>query len=80
MVHETLGANKSAVLLGFDGFTACYQTRKFCGMSKLTCWKILTTANKNIINNFQTLGDNEDDTVDSIRDGLVQFVIKLYCK
>ena len=31
--------------------------------SKLTCWKVFTVANKNIINTFQRLGDNEDDTM-----------------
>ena len=40
----------------------------------MTCWKVFTAAYKNIINVFQRLGDNEDDTMDSIRDGLVQFV------
>ena len=48
--------------------------------SKLTCWKIFAAANENIINAFQGLGDNKDDTMDSIRDGLVQFDIKSYCK
>ena len=49
-----------------------------CRKSKLTCWNIFTAANENIINAFQRLGDNEDDTMDLIRDGLVHFFIKLY--
>ena len=42
--------------------------------------KVFTAANENIINAFKRLGDNEDDTIDSIRKGLVPFVIKLYFK
>ena len=49
-----------------------------CRKSKLTCWNIFAAANENIINAFQRLGDNEDDTMDLIRDGLVHFFIKLY--
>ena len=53
---------------------------KLADFGKLTCWKVFTAANENIINAFQRLTDNEDHTVDSIRDRLVQFVIKFYCK
>ena len=66
--------------MGFHAFTGCDQTRKFCGKSKLTCWKIFTAANENIINAFQRFDDNEDDAMDSVRERLVQFVIKLYCE
>ena len=80
MAYETLGADKIAALLGFHAFTGCDQTSKSCGQSKLTCWKIFTAANENIIYAFKRLGDNEDDTMDSICKELVQFVVKLYFK
>ena len=51
-------------MLHFHAFTDCDQTSKFCGKSKLTCWKIFTAANESIVNAFQQLGDNEDDTKD----------------
>ena len=37
MTYETLGADKSAALLGFHAFAGCDQTSKFCGKSTLTC-------------------------------------------
>ena len=78
IAYETLGADKSAALLDFHACTGCDQTSKFCGKSKFICWKVFTAANENIINPYQRIGDNGDDTLDSIRDGLVQFVVKLY--
>lgn len=39
MLLETLGADKTAALLGFHVFKGCDQTRKLCGKSKFTCFQ-----------------------------------------
>ena len=73
MRYEALGADKRAELFHFYAFTGCDQTRKFCGKSKLTCWKVYSPANENIISVFKRLGDNEDDTRDSSRKELCYY-------
>ena len=80
MAYETSETDKSEALLDFHGITGCDQTSKFVGKFKLTCWRVFTVVNENIINAFQILCDNEVETMVSLSDGLVQFVIKLYCK
>ena len=79
MAYEALGADRSSALLGFHAFTGCDQTSRFCGKSKLTCWKVFKTANMNIVEAFQRIGNCEKDSVDSVQDGLTQFVVNTYC-
>ena len=75
---EALGPDKSATLLGFHAFSGCDQTSKFCGKSKLGCWKAFTASSDITIEPFQRLGESEDDLHDSVINGLTQCVNQ-YC-
>ena len=75
---ESLGPEKCLAILGFHAFTGCDQTSKFSVKSKLSCWKAFTSANKNILNAFTDLGNQEGDVDESVIKGLEIFVVQLY--
>ena len=78
IANETLGANKSAALLDFQAFTDVIKLANFVESLSWPVEKYLQLLMKTSLTPSKDLvGDKEDDT---IRDGLVQVVIKLYLK
>ena len=74
-IHENLGKEARKALLGFDSFCRCGQTSKFNGYSKLSCWNLLRSPNKSILEAFRVLGENLSPPT---YDGLKNFVMDLY--
>lgn len=64
------------MLSGFHRLTRCGQTEKFCGFTKLACWKTLMQNDMEIIKAVQCLGDLKTD----LEEKSVVYVMQLYCK
>ena len=77
---EALGDAKSQVLVGFHTFTGCDQTGKFNNHAKQLCWNTFTTSPKKIIDTFMLLGNSIKHPTEECIDGIIMFVLNLYCK
>ena len=74
-IHENLNPDKA--LLGFHAFSGCYQTGKFYGISKKTCWEILTSSSSDVLKAFARLGSIVEPCEDDL-ELLEKFVLNLY--
>jgi hypothetical protein len=74
---EKLGKDICKSLLGLHALTGSYQTGKFFGFSKLTCWKTYMSSSQNILKAFKNLGELLDEET---KKQLTNYVLDLYMK
>ena len=77
---EALRDAKSQALVGFRAFTGCEQTGKCNDNAKQSCWNTFITCPKKVINAFMLLGNSIKHPTDECIDGIMIFVLNLYCK
>ena len=66
--------------MGFYGFADCDQNGKFNDHTKQACWNTFITSPKKVINTFTILGNSIKHPTEECIDGIIMFVLKLYCK
>ena len=77
---DALEPKRAKSLLGFHAFTGCDMAGKFRGRSKAFCWKIFLQSDNKVLDSFFALGSREINPTDCfVVDGLVKYVMKLYC-
>ena len=66
--------------MGFHAFKGCNQTGKFNDHAKQLCWNTFITSPKKIIDAFMLLGNSIKHPMEEWIDGIIMFVLNLYCK
>ena len=56
------------------------QTGKFNDHAKQLCWNTFITSPKKIIDAFMLLGNSIEHPMEECIDGIIMFVLNLYCK
>ena len=77
---EALGDAKSQALVGFLAFIGCDQTGKLNDHAKQSCWNTFITSPKRVIDAFILLGNFIKHPTEECTDGIIIFVLNLYCK
>ena len=77
---EAPGDAKSQALVGFHAFTGCDQTGKLNDHAKQLCWNTFIPSPKKIIDTFMLLRNSINDPMEECIDGIIMFVLNLYCK
>ena len=77
---EAPGDAKSQALVGFHAFTGCDQTGKLNDHAKQLCWNTFITSPKKIVDTFMLLRNSINDPMEECIDGIIVFVLNLYCK
>ena len=68
------------MLVGFHAFTGCDQTGKCNDNAKQSYWNTFITCPKKVFNAFMLLGNSIKHPTEECIDGIIMFVLKLYCK
>ena len=77
---DALEPKRAKSLLGFHALTCSDMTAKFRGRSKAFCWKVFLQSDDKVLDSFSALVSREIHPTDCfVVDGLVKYVIKLYC-
>ena len=66
--------------MGFHAFTGYDQTGKCIDNAKQSCWNTFIACPKKTINAFMLLGNSIKHSTNECVDGIIIFVLTLYCK
>ena len=76
-IFQSLGAAKASALPAFHALSRADNTGSFSGKGKLTCWKVFSAADEDVITALANLGTREQPDEDTIK-GVEKFVCHLY--